>query len=205
MHRRTLVVSFLLLVALALPLTAAQFTQVPFEDVAAGSIYIVRGTVGPVTSSWDDSGQTIFSYATLSVSKYFGETAGPDTLQLREVGGTVDGYTQQAIGFPTLREGQQVVLFLTKWDDNDSYRIHAYNQGKFEVRMIRGIEMATPDPVQQGNAGADKPARNNPFALTIDAAADEVAPAGSFRMDELELMINAAREGHRVFKPTIRE
>ncbi|HEX7155290.1 MAG TPA: hypothetical protein VF618_27735 [Thermoanaerobaculia bacterium] len=205
MHRRTLALSFLILAALALPVTASQFTQVAFEDVASQSAYIVRGTIGPVTSAWDDSGETIFSYATVRVSKYFGETAGPDVLQIREVGGTVDGYTQQAVGFPTLREGQQVVLFLSKWDDSNDFRIHAYNQGKFEVRTIRGIEMATPDPVQQGTEGADKPARNNPFAVGVDVAGDEVAPAGSFRLDELELMISAAREGHRIFKPTVRE
>lgn len=204
MHRRILTLSFLLLAALALPVTASQFAQLPFEDVAQQSTYIVRGTLGPVHSAWDDSGQTIFSYATVNVSKYFGESAGPDTLMVREVGGTVDGYTQQAVGFPTLREGQEVVLFLSKWSDSADYRIHAFNQGKFNVKMIRGVEMAVPDEVQQGSEQAEKPARN-PFAITIDSAADDRAPAGSLRMDELELMVNAAREGHRVFKPTLNE
>jgi len=204
MHRRTLALSFLLLAALALPATASQFAQLPFEDVAQQSTYIVRGTLGPVHSAWDDSGQTIFSYATISVTKYFGETAGPDTLMVREVGGTVDGYTQQAVGFPTLREGQEVVLFLSKWSDSSDYRIHAFNQGKFNVKMIRGVEMAVPDEVQQGSPNADKPARN-PFAIAVDSVADDRAPAGSLRMDELELMVSAAREGHRVFKPTLNE
>jgi hypothetical protein len=204
MHRRTIALSFVLLAALALPVAASQFIQLPFEQVAQQSTYIVRGTLGPVYSAWDDSGQTIFSYATIRVDKYFGDATGPDTLVVREVGGTVDGYTQQAVGFPTLREGQEVVLFLSKWSDSADYRIHAYNQGKFGIKMVRGVEMAVPDEIQQGSENAEKPARN-PFAIGVDAARDENAPAGSFRMDELELMINAAREGHRLFKPTLND
>ena len=132
------------------PLSASQFVRMPFDQVAREATYVVRGTLGPVTSAWDDAHEVIYSTAVLTVNRYFAGS-GPETLFVREVGGTVGGYTQEAIGFPMLREGEQVVLFLSQWEDSSDFRIHAYNQGKFLVRSMRGVDMLTPDPVQQGD------------------------------------------------------
>ena len=79
------------LALLALPLGASQFIELSFDQVARESSYIVRGTVEQTWSQWDDSHEVIFTYATVRVHRYFGETTGPDTLVVREVGGTVDG------------------------------------------------------------------------------------------------------------------
>src|SRR4051812_46198183 len=116
MVRRSLVLSFLLLVAIVVPMSASQFIELPFDQVAREATLVVRGTVGPVSSAWNDDHDVIFSYAPIQVKQYLGGD-GPSVLMLREVGGTAEGYTQVAIGFPTLREGQEVVLFLTQWDD----------------------------------------------------------------------------------------
>src|SRR5690349_16859692 len=123
MHRRSLTVIGLLFI-LALPLSASQFMDLPFEQVASESRYIVRGTMGQTWSAWDDAHEVIYTYATIRVNRYFGEATGPDTLMIREVGGTVDGYTQEAIGFPMLRSGEDVVLMLSQWEDGADYRIH---------------------------------------------------------------------------------
>ena len=72
----------------------------PFEQVAAESQYIVRGTIGQTWSAWDNAHEVIYTYATVSVSRYFGETTGPDTLMIREAGGTVDGYTHGSDRLP---------------------------------------------------------------------------------------------------------
>ena len=150
MTRRSLVLSFLLIAAIALPLSASQFIELPFENVAREATLVVRGTVtGPVTSSWNDAHDVIFSYATIRVNRYVaGE--GSQELVVREVGGTVDGYTQEAIGFPMLREGEEVVLFLTQWDDSADWRIEAYNQGKYLVTKSPHGELLTHDPITQG-------------------------------------------------------
>src|ERR1044072_9143258 len=116
----------LVLLAASVPLSVLQFIQFPFDKVARSVTLIVCGPVVGVYSASNDAHDTIFSYATVRVQRYIGETTGPDVLMVREAGGTVGGYTQQAIGFPELREGEQVVLMLTKWDDNDDWRIHAY-------------------------------------------------------------------------------
>lgn len=187
MHRRYLGLIALLIVA-ALPLSASQFVEMPFDQVARESDYIVRGHVVDTWSAWDDSREVIFTYATVRVNRYFGETTGPDVLMVREVGGTVDGYTQEAIGFPAIRRGEQVVLFLSQWEDSSDYRIHAYNQGKYLVRQRGGIDVLVEDPVKQGEERLSREGR-----FDVSAHAADESPA--LRIDEFASMVDDARAG----------
>lgn len=188
MHRRTLVKLGLLFI-LALPLSASQFVEVPFHQVATESDYIVRGTIGQTWSAWDDAHEVIFTYATVNVSRYFGDVGGPQTLVIREVGGTVDGYTQEAIGFPVIRSGEDVVLMLSKWEDSADFRIHAFNQGKYMVRERGGREVLVADPSRQGEG---RMGRNVEGGIRSDAL--EAEAPGLF-IEEFALMVNDARAG----------
>ena len=183
MHRRSLILVSLLL-ALAVPLSAAQFIELPFDQVAREAKYAVRGNVIETWSAWDDAHEVIYTYATLRVSRYFGEATGPDTLVVREVGGTVDGYTQEAIGFPAIRRGENVVLFLSEWEDSADLRIHAYNQGKYLVQTRMGREVLVADPVKQGEARIQRDERH---AFEAEGAA--------LGIDEFAEMVDAARAG----------
>ncbi|HYC62858.1 MAG TPA: hypothetical protein VEK79_25180 [Thermoanaerobaculia bacterium] len=183
MHRRSLILVSLLL-ALAVPLSASQFKEMSFDEVATESQYIVRGHVVDTWSAWDDSHEVIFTYATLRVSRYFGEVAGPDTLVVREVGGTVDGYTQEAIGFPAIRRGENVVLFLSQWEDSADYRIHAFNQGKYLVRQRQGFDVLVADPVKQGDERLER--EHHRF---------EAEGVSALTIDEFAAMVDAARAG----------
>lgn len=185
MQRRYISLIALLIVS-AMPLSAAQFQEVPFDDVASQAKYAVRGHVIDTWSAWNESHDVIFTYATLRVTRYFGETTGPDTLVVREVGGTVDGYTQEAIGFPAIRRGEQVVMFLSEWENSNDLRIHAYNQGKYLVRDRQGIEILVADPVKQGEERVGRGHR-----LEVEAAGDEVG----LTIDEFAGMVDAARAG----------
>ncbi|HYH08894.1 MAG TPA: hypothetical protein VEK11_17710 [Thermoanaerobaculia bacterium] len=190
MHRR-LVIGTLLLV-LALPLAASQFVPQDFDVVARESSFIVRGHVVDTYSAWDDAREVIYTYATVRVTRFFGEATGPDTLVVREVGGTVDGYTQEAIGFPAIRRGEQVVLFLSQWEDSGDYRIHAYNQGKYLVRERAGKEILVEDPVRQGEARLATPDRFH---------VEPLAETG-LTIDEFASMVDEARAGGRTGKFT---
>jgi hypothetical protein len=178
----------LLLVALAVPLSASQFVDLPFEQVAAEADYIVRGTVGQTWSAWDDAHEVIYTYATVKVSRYFGGTDGPQVLTVREVGGTVDGYTQEAVGFPAIRGGEEVVLMLAQWEDGADFRIHAFNQGKYLVRRRGGEDVLMPDLVRQGVARLERPDRG--FAPRIESIDSDV-PA--MRLEEFASMVRDAR------------
>jgi hypothetical protein len=184
MARRSIILSVLLSAVLILPASASQFIELSFDDVARESAMVVRGTLGPVTSAWDDDHQVIYSYARIDVSRYFaGE--GPRTLVIREAGGTVGNYTQQALGFPTLREGQDVVLMLAKWEDSADWRIHAYTQGKYLVRMVNGKELLVLDPITQGHERAISGGR--------DARTNAIDDESGMTVDEFAAMVNAAR------------
>jgi hypothetical protein len=174
-----------------MPLSAAQFIEQPFDQVAREADYVVRAQVINTWSAWNDAHDVIYTYATLRVTRYFGEIAGPDTLVVREVGGTVDGYTQEAIGFPAIRRGEQVVLFLSKWADSGDLRIHAYNQGKYLVRMRAGSEVLVPDPVKQGEEGITADRR-------FDFRTDAVTHENGLSIEEFAGMVEAARAGEIV-------
>ena len=190
MQRRALSFIAFLLIVSAMPLSASQFIDQAFDDVARGATYIVRGSVVDTWSAWNDDHDVIFTYATVRVSRYFGERTGPDTLVVREVGGTVDGYTQEAIGFPAIRSGEQVVLLLSEWENSTDLRIHAFNQGKYLVRQRGGFEVLVSDPVKQGEER--RTMERNQFSaeengLTIEEFADmvESARAGDSRANRV--------------------
>lgn len=124
------------------------------------------------------------------MTRYFGEAAGPDTLVVREVGGQVDGYVQEAVGFPAIRNGEQVVLFLTQWNDSNDFRIHAYNQGKYLVRsrFRDGAEILVSDPVRQGE---QRPTAMHPFQPQAEGLSEEIG----LTMDEFADMVDGARAG----------
>jgi hypothetical protein len=180
----------LLVLVFALPLSASQFIEMPFDQVAREAKYVVRGHVVDTWSAWDDAHEVIYTYATIRVARYFGETTGPDVLMVREVGGTVDGYTQEAVGFPAIRRTEQVVLMLAQWEDSSDLRIHAYNQGKFLVRgMPGGREVLVSDPVKQGEARLEKTDR---FHLEAHAEGP------SMGIEEFAQMVEDARAGRAI-------
>lgn len=188
MKRLSLVLIGLALLALATPLAASQWVQLSFDQVARESRFVVRGTVENTWSAWDDSKEVIFTYATVRVHRYFGETTGPDTLVVREAGGMVDGYVQEAIGFPEIRTGEDVVLFLSPSEDGAHLRMHAYNQGKFLVRNRGGVEVLTEDPVKQGDGRISRSGR---FEIKANSADLD----GAITIDEFAGMVEAARAG----------
>ena len=192
MHRRSLSLATLFLLVAVFPLSASQFIEMPFDQVARESALIVRATVGETWSAWDADRQVIYTYATVRVNRYFGEATGPDTLLVREVGGTVDGYTQEAIGFPMIRGGEDVVFFLTTWEGSTDYRIHAFNQGKFLVRNRGGVEVLVADPVKQGDA------RLIGKGGIRSQAADEEPGLG---IEEFARMVEDSRGGHSIDMP----
>ena len=189
MKRRPLLFALVIL-ALALPAAASQFAHKPFDELARDSSAIVRGTIVDTWSSWNESRDIIFTYATVRVDRYLADTTGPDTIIVREVGGTVDDYTQEAVGFPALRQGERVVLFLTRWEDTGDYRINAYNEGKYLVRMRGETEMAMPDARTQGHELETDGRR---FRMAPNAAVE--AEETGLTMTELVQMVEMARMG----------
>jgi hypothetical protein len=188
MPRRSLSLITLLLIVSAMPLSASQFVEQSFDQVAREARFVVRAHVVETWSAWDDAHEIIYTYATLRVSRYFGEMTGPDTLVVREVGGTVGDYVQEAVGFPAIRSGEQVVMFLSPWEGSSDLRIHAYNQGKYLVRNRRGIDVLVSDPQKQGEGRSVRDSRH-------EIAPDAVEEETGLTIEEFAGMVDAARAG----------
>lgn len=133
-----IVSSFLLGMGLLLPspqALASIFEAVSDQQLVCEASDIVHGQVTDVQAAWDSGRTAIWTTASVQVQKVMRGTRAPTTtMQVKEVGGTVDGYTIRAEGFPTFRKGEEVVLLLQRWEDGSgTYRVWGYGRGKFVV------------------------------------------------------------------------
>lgn len=133
----------LALLALASPLMASTFVALTPGELVAGSAAIVEGDVLKVESFWDAEHRVILSEALVQVREVIaGEV--PAVVRVKTFGGTVDGYTVEAIGFPTFERGQRIVVFLEEDADPDVLRVTGFQQGLFRVKAdAAGEEVAT--------------------------------------------------------------
>lgn len=116
-----------------------------FESVSDGQLVceatdVVHGQVAAAHSAWDEERGAIWTTATVRIDEAIrGNQARGATVTVKEIGGTVDGYTIQAEGFPSFQQGEEVVLLLKPWEDEPSvYRVWGYGRGKFVVSRRDG-------------------------------------------------------------------
>jgi len=133
----------LLLLAVAVPMSASTFFRMTPGELVRGSAAVIQGQVLKVSSFWDASGRVIVTEAQIQVEeKVFGNA--PSVVVVRTFGGTVDGYTVEAQGFPTFRAKERLLLYIEAEKDGAS-RVTGYQQGQFRiVRDQAGVEYAVP-------------------------------------------------------------
>ena len=115
--------------------SASLFEPVSDRQLVCEATDIVRGRIETVQADWDSDHTAIWTTATLQVDEVVRGTLSPGaSVPLKEVGGTADGYAIQADGFPTFRDGEEVVVLLRPWeDDSGVYRVWGYGRGMFLV------------------------------------------------------------------------
>ena len=176
----------LLLVA-AVPASGSTFIHISRGELAKRASAVVVGNVLSVESFWTRSGQIIVTEAMVEVEDaVLGE--GPSVVRVRTFGGTVNGYTVEAHGFPTFSQGERLLLFLEP-DAKvaDVSRVLGYQEGMYRVATDKaGREIAYP-VVDDG-------------AAVIDVTGKPVAPARPIALDELrhEIRENARLAGRPV-------
>jgi hypothetical protein len=172
----------LLLVAVAVPLSASTFLKMSQRDLVRDSAAVVQGQVLKVSSFWDPTGKVIMTEALVQVQeKVLGNS--PSVVVVRTFGGTVNGYTIEAHGFPKFRTSERVLLYLEAEKDGAS-RVAGYQQGQFRIVTDKaGVEFAVP-----AVDGADLVTPDGRFA----------APVKTLRLDVLKDSIrNEARQSGR--------
>ncbi len=137
--------SVLCLVALlaALPVTASTFLAMSRAELIHDSTAVVQGKVVEVRSFWDEAGRIIVSEAVIQVEEAVLGDPGSQ-VRVKTWGGTVDGYTVEAHGFPKFKANERVFLFLEREHEGVA-KVAGYQQGHFRLVMDRsGFEWAVP-------------------------------------------------------------
>ena len=155
--RRRLVISVILACGVLLPslrAPASVFEPVSDTQLVCESTDVIHGQVTDLQAAWDNEHTAIWTTATVQVQEAMrGNLPHDAIITVKEVGGTVDGYTIKAEDFPTFQKGQEVVMLLQSWDDGSGmYRVWGYGRGMFAVARQKGRAAAASryDVVESG-------------------------------------------------------
>ena len=184
--KRLVLIGLLLVAVAAVPVGASTFLRMSQADLVRNSAAVVQGQVIKVHSFWNPSGQVIMTEALVQVEeKVLG--SAPSVVVVRTFGGTVDGYTVEAHGFPKFRANERVLLYLEAEKDGAT-RVTGYQQGQFRiVRDKFGAEIAVPAVDDEANV--------------VSPDGRPTARAKAVRLDALKDSIRG--EARRVGRPTL--
>jgi hypothetical protein len=117
------------------------------EDMTKQADAVVRGKVLRQQAAWDDKHQRIYTTTDLEVLEPIHNPAQvPHTIQVRSLGGEVDGIGMAVAGTTQFAVGEEVVLFLRKDPQvGSAFQVIGMNQGKFHIeRESKGRVIAVP-------------------------------------------------------------
>jgi hypothetical protein len=172
--------AYLLLLAVSGLLFATTVIPLGVESLTRMSTHVVEGKAVSSTSEWNADHTFIFTYTQFEVQKTLKGQA-PNTVMVRQIGGTVDGITQKVAGVRHWSTGEEAVLFLQPSSTQDgALVVTGLMQGNFLMRH-------TP-------AGQTYVSNGMPEAFEYQAAAGEVTSyrGNTMRLEELESRIQKA-------------
>lgn len=181
MKRVLLLGLFALALAAAVPAGASTFIGLTTDELVATSDAVVQGEVLQVHSFWSKSGRIIVTEAVVRVTETVAGKS-PSAVVLRTFGGTVEGYTVEAHGFPRFEKGQELLLFVSNQKDGTA-EVTGYRQGQYRiVRDQAGAVMAVPT-VEHGVRLLTRDGKTapRPQALRLDAFKSQIQ-AGAQRV-----------------------
>lgn len=140
MTRKALALAvLLLLVPVAADATIARAVQ--FDTKVEDASAIVVGTCVAQRSEWDAGHNWILTYSTFRVDKTL-KGAPTQEITIVTPGGTVDNITQEIIGVPQFRQGEEHALFVRHSQAGPT--VLYLEQGDYRVVEERGERMVQP-------------------------------------------------------------
>src|SRR4029079_8113071 len=144
-----------------------------FNELVSGSQFIVQGRDVDVRSQMVGDRRTIESVVTVSVAQAIKGDPGT-TVSMRVPGGVVGRYRRVMIGAPSVRPGEEVVLFLSGRPPAIPVPF-GLSQGVYRVsRAADGGGFVAPPPLVEGRVVRGDPARApmdvNTFVAQVRAA-----------------------------------
>lgn len=132
-------ISILAVLLLAATAQATIVKSVSVEEMAKTADVIVVGEVLSRTSSWNDAKTRIYTVTRVRVGEAIKGSTGGAEIQIRQIGGTLDGLTQQIVGNAKLAEGEEVLVFLDRDETLPFHYVVGMAQGKFSIDRKSGI------------------------------------------------------------------
>jgi hypothetical protein len=175
--RRLLLAVGLALGSGAAPAEASSFYHLDLPALLADTSEVVQVRVVTTSSRWSEDGEMMWTDAELKVIHSFAGGWDPgDVIAVREAGGTVADYTVAAIGFPSFRPGDELVVFVGRWEDG-ALRVAAGPQGFYKVELASdGTARLRAGPTQNR---PDSPTGEVPGPLANTLLADLPARLGA--------------------------
>ena len=164
----------------AMALHATTVIPMSVEQLTRASTHVVDATAVNSSAQWNPEHTLIFTYTRFSVGQSL-KGQLPQTIVVRQLGGTVDGITQKVAGVMHWLPGQEAVLFLKPSSTGDGAMVvTGLMQGNFLVKRSANGEVSVTNGM--------------PEVREHRAASGEVAGSvgNVMRLDELESRIRKA-------------
>src|SRR5262249_25561061 len=102
------------------------------REMVINSRVILTGTVGSVTSAWDQDHQMIWSYAEIRRDRLLNGKLDQASIVLKQLGGTAGDTSVRVFGEPEFTPGQRVLVYLDTAPDG-SLRVAQAFMGMFVI------------------------------------------------------------------------
>ncbi|MFN3198606.1 MAG: hypothetical protein ACE366_09375 [Bradymonadia bacterium] len=112
------------------------------DQMVKQSDVIVRGEVVAQHSAWNEAGNRIYTVTELKVMEPLkGQATSETIIKIRQLGGTVDGITQNIAGNALLSTGEEVAIFLRADAEKSLHYVVGMAQGKYTIDRSSGTPM----------------------------------------------------------------
>jgi hypothetical protein len=159
------------------PLQASTFVAMSTSDLVQSSSAVIEGEVVSMESRWTRNRRIIVTDAVVRVWDVLGGKA-PEIVHVKTFGGTVNGFTVEASGFPTFTVGERVLLFLEPDTEAGRLRVNGYQQGLYRI-------VPRPDGIESAVPAVDQDVQ------LLSASGVRVRPLPAMPLDDLRQLIRA--------------
>lgn len=174
---------FFAVLFLAPPAGATIVQSLTLDELAHKADVIVHGRVVEQAASWNETRSRIYTVTTVEVVERL-KGLGESRIQIRQLGGTVDGITQSIVGNARLVVGEEVVVFLNHDPSKNLHYVVGMAQGKYAVDRstpkptirhdLAGLALAR---IQEGQLAKLVEPTGGQAAMTLDELKAQVADA----------------------------
>lgn len=140
----------------------AVMVKLETKDLTDQAEAVVLGTVTETKAQWNEGKTKIVTLTTVKIAETIkGDLKGE--IQVRTLGGEVDGLAQLVPGMPKFKKEQEIVIFLK--NEDKAWHVVGMGQGKYEVvrekdkdpvavNMLEGLSLGKKD--DKGGVAIDK-------------------------------------------------